>query len=61
MERHLKEFCRCENGQGLSEYALLLAAVAVMAAGVWVFFAGQIGILFNALGVYIGGSTASPT
>jgi Flp pilus assembly pilin Flp len=46
-----------ESGQGLPEYALLVAAVVVMVVAASTLFSQQVQNLFNAIGNYI---TTSP-
>lgn len=41
---------RSEEGQGLAEYALILALIAVIAIAALVFLGGQIGSILSAIG-----------
>lgn len=48
-----------ESGQGLPEYALLVAAVVVMVVAAAALFADEVETLFNNIGTYI--TTQDPT
>lgn len=45
---------RDERGQGLPEYALLLASVAVMVVGVSFLFGADLNLAVNRVGAYVG-------
>jgi len=56
--RAVKRFWNDESGQGLPEYALLVAAVVVTVVAAAALFSDEILVLFNNLGDYI--STNNP-
>lgn len=57
----LKRMWNDESGQGLPEYALLVAAVVVMVVAASTLFAGQVQTLFTNIGTYITGNNAIAT
>ena len=46
----LVNLIRREDGQGLAEYALILALIAVLAIGAVTFLGGQINTILSAVG-----------
>jgi len=46
----LASFSRDEEGQGLAEYALILALIAIVAIVALLFLGGQISSILNAVG-----------
>lgn len=50
MVKSIKRFWNDESGQGLPEYALLVAAVVVMVIAATALFADDVQGLFNAIG-----------
>jgi pilus assembly protein Flp/PilA len=44
---------RDEEGQGLAEYALILALIAVIAIGALMFLGGQISTILSSIGVAV--------
>ena len=44
---------RKEDGQGLAEYALILALIAVLAVGALIFLGGEIQDILNSVGSQI--------
>jgi len=58
MVAQIKQFWNDESGQGLPEYALLVAAVVVMVVAASALFADEIQGLFNDIGDYIDTNSA---
>lgn len=54
----LKRMWNDESGQGLPEYALLVAAVVVMVVAASVLFTDDVSDLFNSIGDYINDNNA---
>ncbi len=50
---------RDDQGQGLTEYALIIALIAVAVIAAIVFLGGQISHIFNHVGNCLGNTTAS--
>ena len=46
---------RNENGQGLTEYALIIALVAIVAVAALTLLGGQIGAIFGNINTELGG------
>jgi Flp pilus assembly pilin Flp len=57
----LKRMWNDESGQGLPEYALLVAAVVVMVVAASTLFAPQVSTLFTNIGAYINSNNAIAT
>jgi Flp pilus assembly pilin Flp len=57
----LKRMWNDESGQGLPEYALLVAAVVVMVVAASTLFAPQVSQLFSSVGSYINSNNAIAT
>ncbi len=58
MVKVIKQFWNDESGQGLPEYALLVAAVVVMVIAATALFAGDVQNLFNDIGERIDSGSA---
>lgn len=56
MVKVIKSFWNDESGQGLPEYALLVAAVVVMVIAATALFAEDVQGLFDNIGTYISGN-----
>lgn len=54
----LKRMWNDESGQGLPEYALLVAAVVVMVVAASTLFADDVETLFTSIGTYINSNNA---
>ena len=54
----LKRMWNDESGQGLPEYALLVAAVVVMVVAASTLFADEVETLFTSIGSYINSNNA---
>ncbi len=54
----IKSLWNDESGQGLPEYALLVAAVVVMVVAAASLFANDVKDLFNQIGDYVDGNNA---
>lgn len=54
----LKQFWNDDSGQGLPEYALLVAAVVVMVVAASILFTDEVKALFNSIGNYINTNNA---
>lgn len=50
MRGFLNALWRDESGQGLVEYALIIALVAIAVIGALIFLGGRIGNVFNSVG-----------
>ena len=57
----LKRMWNDESGQGLPEYALLVAAVVVMVVAASTLFAEEVETLFGDIGTYINNNDAIST
>ena len=51
--RHLKRFYRETGGQGLAEYALILALIAIIAIVALIFLGGQVSTILSKVGASI--------
>ena len=50
VQKFLASIRRDENGQGLAEYALILALIAIVAIAALVFLGGQISAILSSIG-----------
>jgi pilus assembly protein Flp/PilA len=50
MERVMKQFVRSEEGQGLVEYALIIAVIAIAVIVAMLFLQGQLQNIFSNIG-----------
>ena len=61
MRRFARELFRCQSGQGLSEYLIIVALVAIAAIGVVTVFGRDIRELFSGTTDSLAGNQASNT
>lgn len=57
MEMMVVAFWRSESGQGLPEYALLVAGVVVLVVSASAIFSGSVAQLFQSIGLYLSGNS----
>lgn len=58
--KKVREFVKNEEGQGLVEYALIIALVALLVIVALKFLGGTVGNTYNNVGATLGGTTPAP-